>query len=363
MITAALKLALDRRYHRRHRLLAGTILRRLEGVLGETDRKSIRCCGEYAEDVLGWRGYAPWLYVYSAMSGGFREGWIPDNYYGKVVKPALKGEYGEVSDLKSVTNMIFRSEAIPDRGYYVNGMFFTERHVALTDSEIAGHVFGENDRIVYKLDHSRQGKGVLFMTRDAFDANRIRALGGNGVFQEYIRQHEFFDRIVPSSTATLRLTTALDDAGDFSVRACYLRVGRMDETHVRSGTHIRIAVDRTSGELSTPGYLPSWLPVECHPDTGFAFSGNVVPEFSACVETALGLHRRMPYARCIGWDLCVADDNRVRVMEWNGNHNDIKFSEATQGPCFADLGWEKLGAGGRRSPGTATFSRTVSQLG
>jgi hypothetical protein len=29
-------------------------------------------------------------------------------------------------------------------------------------------------------------------------------------------------------------------------------------------------------------------------------------------------------------------------MEWNGTYNDIKFSEATQGPCFADLGWERL---------------------
>jgi hypothetical protein len=29
-------------------------------------------------------------------------------------------------------------------------------------------------------------------------------------------------------------------------------------------------------------------------------------------------------------------------MEWNAEHNDIKFSEATQGPCFADLRWDRL---------------------
>lgn len=32
----------------------------------------------------------------------------------------------------------------------------------------------------------------------------------------------------------------------------------------------------------------------------------------------------------------------VGLMEWNAGHNDIKFSEATQGPCFHDLGWEKF---------------------
>jgi hypothetical protein len=34
-------------------------------------------------------------------------------------------------------------------------------------------------------------------------------------------------------------------------------------------------------------------------------------------------------------------NDNVQVMEWNGFHNDIKFSEATQGPCFADLGFQK----------------------
>jgi hypothetical protein len=31
-------------------------------------------------------------------------------------------------------------------------------------------------------------------------------------------------------------------------------------------------------------------------------------------------------------------------MEWNGEHNDVKSSEATQGPCFSDLNWERLKA-------------------
>jgi hypothetical protein len=42
------------------------------------------------------------------------------------------------------------------------------------------------------------------------------------------------------------------------------------------------------------------------------------------------------------WDLCIDGDGAVRVLEWNGGHNDITFSEATQGPCFADLDRETL---------------------
>ena len=50
----------------------------------------------------------------------------------------------------------------------------------------------------------------------------------------------------------------------------------------------------------------------------------------------------VPFARSIGWDMIVDNNNEIQVMEWNGSHNDIKFSEATQGPCFSNLGWEKL---------------------
>lgn len=48
--------------------------------------------------------------------------------------------------------------------------------------------------------------------------------------------------------------------------------------------------------------------------------------------------------RCIGWDVTLDDQENVRIMdmEWNAGHNDIKFSEATQGPCFSDLHREWL---------------------
>ena len=40
---------------------------------------------DYAVQVLGAKAYAPWLYVYSLVSGTFKEGWIPDNFFGRSV--------------------------------------------------------------------------------------------------------------------------------------------------------------------------------------------------------------------------------------------------------------------------------------
>ena len=90
------------------------------------------------------------------------------------------------------------------------------------------------------------------------------------------------------------------------------------------------------------GYLPSWSQVDRHPDSGVPFAGATIPQFDTCVATVVALHHRLPFVRAIGWDAIVDDQNRIRIFEWNGEHNDIKFSEATQGPCFSGLGWEHL---------------------
>jgi hypothetical protein len=225
--------------------------------------------------------------------------------------------------------------------YYANGLFFRKDCTALDEGDVKDYLFQNGEVVVYKLEDSSQGNGIYFLDRNSFDVKKVQRLG-DGVFQDYIDQHQFFKEYMPSSVATLRITTIIDDGGSASVRACYLRIGRSVDTHVKSSSHIRISVNPNTGELDRLGYLSSWRSVDKHPDTDIAFAGKMIPNFSKCVSSALELHRLIPYVRCVGWDVVVDQENNVRFMEWNSGHNDIKFSEATQGPCFLDLGWEKL---------------------
>jgi hypothetical protein len=162
------------------------------------------------------------------------------------------------------------------------------------------------------------------------------------VFQKRIVQHDTLARFAPGSVATIRMTTAVDDQGRIGLRACYLRLGRAQDACVQSRSHVRIAVDLASGALAEVGYLPDWQQVSAHPDTHVPFAGTRIPSFSACIATVIAHHRKFPLVRTIGWDLAVGRDGAVIVMEWNASHNDIKFSEATQGPCFADLHWDRF---------------------
>ena len=329
------------RFHLIHKNEVKKILRNIEEVKGKSDSKLIKLSDEYANDVFGWQGYAPWLYVYSAITGSFKEGWIPDNYFGRVVVPSLQGYYGKVSNLKPFVSKVFDYTVFPDLAYYVNGLYFSKNTEVLNEKDISNILFKDFEQVVYKLDNSLQGGAVFFFEKSSFDIRKIHNLG-NGVFQQYIQQHPFFEELIPASVATLRITTVVDDRGMISVRAAYLRLGRNADTHVKSTSHIRIPVDTKSGELNKYGYLNTWLTVDRHPDTHVLFEKRKIPSYKKCVSTALELHRSIPFVRCVGWDMIIDNNATVKIMEWNGYHNDIKFSEAIQGPCFSDLGWEEL---------------------
>lgn len=325
-------------YHKYH---AKEELKVIELIKGKTEPKLINLSNEYAKDIFGSQNYAPWLYVYSAFSETFKEGWIPDNYYGKIVVPKICGDYGKISFLKSLSKIFYNYNEFPDIGYYINGLFYSDNYNVIFEENIKEVLFKKSNLVVFKLDNSKQGLGIFFLDKKSFNLNTIKLLG-NGVFQNFIEQNPFFSEIMPRSVATIRITTVIDHEGNASVRACFLRIGRANDTHIKETTEIVIPIQISNGELETYGYLDGWIAIEKHPDTQISFANKKIPHFNKCVSIALELQKSMPFVRCIGWDMIIDKNNEVKVMEWNGYDTDIKFSEATQGPCFSDLSWEKF---------------------
>ncbi len=326
-------------YHARHAAEALGILRELN-VAGKQLRPSdIRRCEEYSTEVLGHKKFTPWLLVYSAVSGGFKEGWIPDNFYGAKVIPFIQGPHGRFSSLKSLAGALFNSPSFPDVGSQINGSLFDCQYRPLAFDDARAQFFQRSERVIFKSDGSGRGKGIHFFHEGSFDRSTIERLG-NGVFQRHISQHPLFDGFSESSIATVRLTTAVEHSGEISPRAAYLRLGTGSDTHVRSESHVRVPVDTATGALGETGLLPNWRECSVHPTSGEPFGGKKIPAYERCLRTVVSLHQRVPFVRCVGWDLTIDSDEEIQILEWNGFHNDIKFSEATQGPCFTGLGWE-----------------------
>ena len=337
----AKRAAEDYYYHYEHKQQARHLIDSMTSLAGGRRSPALfKQCDDYAKNVLGSIKYSPWLKAYTVFSGTFKEGWIPDNYYGKVVVPMLGGDYGDMSSCKSVSRRLFQTDLLPDLAYSVNGLLYTPDMELIRPSELKKYLFSVDKKVVYKLDNGGQGKSVFVYDIDEFPDALIRF--GNGVFQSYIAQHPFFDAFDGQSVSTIRITTVVDDELNVSCRAAYLRLPRSADTHVKSATAIKVAVDLDGGELHEQGYLPNWVPTPSHPDSGKSFARQVVPNFRECVEACVALHKKMTLPRLVGWDVIIDANENVAVMEWNGNHNDIKFSEAVHGPCFADLGWQNL---------------------
>jgi len=332
----------DERHSGWHKRAAADHRQVVENQKGEQlDPAVIRVCDDYARDVFGWEGYADWLYAYSAMAGTFKEGWIPYNYYTKVVLPRTKQDMRGLSDLRVIESTLFDTDLFPTIACYANGLFTTKSFEIIPPDAVKEYLFQHGDRVVFKLHTSMQGRGVFVYTEEDFDVDVV-VKAGNGVFQSYARQHRFFDQFNTNSVANLRLATVVDDKGQVSCRAGYLRFSLDAKATVSIHTSLKVPIDLATWQLHSEAYRHDWYAVTQKTESGFEFGGATIPGLDKSIAVVCDLQKKLPFCRSVGWDICIGPDEETQVLEWNTKRNSITFFEATVGPCFADLGWENL---------------------
>jgi len=293
---------------------------------------------EYARDVLGSLDYAPWLYVYAAYQGTFREGWMPDNFYHLRVVPEVGNAISRVTGNKSFTSLVLKTESLPDLAYRIGGNFY-DRDFAVIDRDALARLAADFSHVFVKEDGSGGGVAVQKIVAKAIADHEFQ---GDCVVQRPIRQHPLFDALSPQSVATLRITTARDPAGAFSVRGAFLRLGRAGRDCVVAAEAFDVIVKGADGALDELGYDGEWRALAAHPDTGAPLSGLVVPHFRRVLEFCLSLHAKVPHVSVVGWDVAITSDDGIALIEWNGGHCDIKFCETVTGPHYSDMGWERF---------------------
>ena len=336
------KITQSNRYHWKANNKVIKILRSIEKEQGKLPVHTKKLCDEYAIEVLGHKKYAYWLYVYASIAGEFREGWIPQKYFLNVVEPIVNGQHGLLGSQKSLNHFYFKDDIFPDIASKINGLFFDLNYKKVFENDLKDKLFANGIKnIVFKEDMSLRGRGIYFFNKDNFSLNIVKKLG-NGIFQKKIEQHDIFNKYNNNSVATIRILTAIDKMGKASIRGGILRLGLSEETHIQSETQITVPIDVNTGELFEVGYTPQWLSILKHPSTNTPFKNNHIPSFKKCIESIKRLHNTIPFIGIIGWDLIVDKDNNVNIMEWNSHRPGIVWQEATQGPIFKDLEWEKL---------------------
>ena len=303
------------------------------------DQRQLDEIAAYAADHLGSKVYAPWLETYAAWRGEFLPGWIPDNYWGRHVVPVsiAKGRY----DIPvTLARRLIGDEAFPDIGYILRGRLTDETFAPVDPEAFEKAVFADHEEVYVKIDASLRGRGVQRVKRDGF-AKAIAGLS-EAVIQSPIAIHDDLQRLSPNATPTLRMTTVIDK-GTPRLVASYLRLALPGATHIEAFSHMKISVaDLETGRLQTRGALPDWTVIENHPATQEGFGTLTVPGFAAAARSVVAWHARVPQVNYLGWDVAIRPDATAQLFEVNAGHAGIKFSEASVGPCFAGLGWDRL---------------------
>ena len=262
------------------------------------------------------------------------------NFFGKLVVPRVNKELVTTTHFKSFSNVVLRTDALPDIAYYVDGVFYDRQMSVINVHHLRGLAAQQQGPLFVKQDRSKRGLGVLKVGPQELSVEGFQRIG-NCVIQTPIKQHNFFDGIITGSVATTRITTVKDADGTISLRAAYLRLGRKDTPWVQSHNSIRVAIVNSNGELDEFGYTQDWRRWPKHPDSNSSFAKRRIPRFKDAVLLCLELHRKVPHFTILGWDIAVCESEEIAIMEWNADHCSIEFSEATTGPCFLGLNWEK----------------------
>ncbi len=159
---------------------------------------------------------------------------------------------------------------------------------------------------------------------------------GSFVFEEALVQHALLSSIYPHSVNTLRFITLTHRDGTIEVVSALLRLGANGScTDNASAGGLFVKVELESGALAPYArkfYEFGGTVHFAHPDTGFEFSGFVVPDFDSALEMTRVAAAHLPY-RLAGWDVAITPDGPVLI---EGNH-----SPHIYGAEIADGGYKK----------------------
>src|SRR5699024_522802 len=185
--------------YRYNQLLNSRDLKLLKGMEEEykykLSSKMKKHIDEYAKEVFGSVAYAPSLYVYTVYNQEFKEGWIPDNYFGYVVAPKANKGLGHVANMKTMSKKIIQTNKLPDKFFVIDQTLYDENFNVIPNEKIEKELFAFSSEYFLKLDNSNQGKGVYKLSKENFNLNEMLNKG-NAVLQTPIKQSKFFDEIL-----------------------------------------------------------------------------------------------------------------------------------------------------------------------
>lgn len=315
-----------------HKIKKEVIKKNGRKVINRQIKKSIK---EYSRERFGKKIYWPYLALYTEIRGEFIKGWLPYDYFRYIILPRMNPkECCYISEQKTFDHRLFDDFAIKPLFVFISGVFLDADFKIVNESEVKKYLLEYNNNIVIKEEIGTKGKQVCFIHSSEFIPGKLNRRI-NYVIQPYIKQYKVLEDLYPDSLNTFRVTTYLKTDGSVDIKFVVLRFGvdgsKID--NVSSGGQ-NIYFDIT-GKPSDFAYdLKGFKTGDRHKNTGYVFSNIKIPMFQDMLKKCKDAHKKYPYVRFIGWDVCITELGEPILIEWNADNPGFRFWESIFGPFW-----------------------------
>lgn len=291
--------------------------------------------GEYVyRPALGYPGFA----VYKHYCG-FNKEYVPMSFaFPWLLRVLTRVDYARVFVNKGMTyNYFFNVKQPRLVGRVVNNCYFLDASVVDKQRFIENVQDYSHDMIAKLSTGSCGGQSIKFLSAKSTleeIINVIDSYKGDFLIQEKVKQHPFTEQFNPSSLNTFRLTTLLLN-GKFCLLTAMLRFGNSGSVVDNIGSGGGCVGVNDDGSLMEYGYNK-----QCHQIqewNGVKFRNLIVPFFDKIVETCCVAHFDIPMCALVGWDIALAEDGTILLIEANIDMPGVFFEQlANARPLFRE---------------------------
>jgi len=315
-----------------HKLRKEVVKRKGRTILNRQVKKTIK---DYARQRFGNAAYWPYLALYTEIRGEFIKGWLPYDYYHNVFLPKINPpDYCHLGEQKTFDYKLFGDFAVKPLFVFISGLFYNSNFEFVEKDKVKIFMSDYNDIIVIKEEYGVGGKQISIMHSSDFTPEKLKK-NINYTIQPYIRQSKVLNDLYPDSVNTIRVNTYLKTDGSVNIKFVYLRCGvdGLKVDNLSSGG-LYLFFD-SSGKQSNLAYDDLGFDIgDRHKNTGYLFSDIKIPMFHEILEKCKNAHRKYPYVRLIGWDVCIDSSGEPKLLEWNAVNPGFWPQEAKFGPFW-----------------------------
>lgn len=293
-----------------------------------------------------------WHEYYYYANGEFSPKYLTTLVYYRDINHKLNNKHfvGSYSD-KNMIHKLLGGRVKTPKTYVnnINGVYFSNERI-ISKEEAISLCRNIEDGIIKTSIDSKQGKSILrFSSINGSVVGKncpstieelLDLYSSNFIVQAAIKQSKTMALLNPTSLNTIRVMTYWSQNDGIVPLYEIVRMGRSGavvDNASSGGLYCGVEHD---GKLKEYAYTLYPYSKHTQSDTGVIFKSFQIPKFKELLEKAVELHEQLPYARIIGWDFSIDEDEEIELVEINAREPGI-FQVAT-GPAFGKYTEEVL---------------------